>query len=345
MREPTVVASAPKAFSEFAVARGADRGVLLRRAGIEEHDLADPNGRVPVARYVALMEAAIELCREPALALLYGEQVRAEDLSVVPLIAAHGVSPDDVQSKVNRYAPLLVDDGRDGPSLEVVQRAGRAWLTLVSPLYARYPVLAESGIARSVCGPRRMLKALGGHAATLKFPDAIHFTHPEPTHRGEYDRIFGVPLSFGSDVNAIVVDPLFVSMPMPKPYGAAAAAMATEQAEQLLARLKGPSSTRASVEDALLRNLESGRAGMEEIARQLGLSRATLFRRLQSEGVTFEEVLETLRRQRAVQLLNDEHRSVRQTAELLGFSDAAAFSRAFKRWTGKSPKEAGRQAR
>jgi AraC-like DNA-binding protein len=77
---------------------------------------------------------------------------------------------------------------------------------------------------------------------------------------------------------------------------------------------------------------------METIARQMGFSRATLFRKLRAEGVTFDEVLEKLRLDRALQLLRDEKRSVQQTAHLLGFSDPAAFSRAFKRWTGVSPK-------
>ena len=56
-----MVASSPKAFLEFAVARGADRETLMRRASIQPHDLTDPNGRIPLARYVALMETGIQL--------------------------------------------------------------------------------------------------------------------------------------------------------------------------------------------------------------------------------------------------------------------------------------------
>jgi len=338
MREPTVVAAAPKAFLEFAVARGADRDRLLRRACIHARDLADPNGRVPIVRYVAMMEAAIDLCREPALPLLYGEHVPTEDLSIVPFIAAHGASVDDIRTKVNRYAALMVDDGTDGPALETIPRGGKIWIRLVSALYARYPVLTESGVARTVCAVRTRLRSLGGRQTTLRFPDALHFTYPEPPHRKEYDRLFGVPMTFASDMNAIVVDPAFLSMPTPQPYGAAAA-MVTEHAEQLLAQLTGPTSTRSSVEAALLRHLESGEVGMAEIARQLGLSRATLLRRLKAEGATFVEVLATVRKNRALQLLDNENRPVRETAQLLGFADAAAFSRAFKRWTGRSPKE------
>ena len=274
MREPTVVATAPKALLDFAVDRGADRVTLLRLASIDPRDLEDPNGRVPVVRYVAMMEAAIDLCREPALPLLYGEHVPTEDLSIVPLIAAHGESLGDVRTKVNRYAALMLDDGTDEPMLEALPRGGKIWIRLASALYARYPMLTESGVARTVCGTRRMIESFGVRGSTPRFPDALHFTHPEPPHRKQYDRLFGVPLTFASDMNAIVVDPAFLSIPARKPYGAAAA-MVTKQAEQLLAELKGPTSTRSSVEAALLRRLESGEIGMVEIARQLGLSRAT----------------------------------------------------------------------
>ncbi len=345
MREPTVVASSPKALVEFAVSRGADRETLLRRAGIHAHDLLDQNGRIPIVRYVALMKTAIELCNEPALALLYGEHVMIEDLSIVPLIVVNAENAKDRRAKMNRYAPLMMDDGEDGNAdrPELVQRGGKTWVRLASAQYARHPVLTESAIARSVCGVRKMMSALGGPVAMLRFPEAIHFTYPEPAHRKEYDRLFGVPLEFGSDMNAIAIDPMLLTLPMPKTHGAAAA-LVTEQAEHLLAQLENSRSTRASVEGALLRSLERSDVRMEAIARQLGLSRATLFRRLKAEGATFEEVLESLRQRRALQLLNEEKCSVRQTARLLGFSDSTSFSRAFKRWTGVSPKHVNPRA-
>ena len=74
------------------------------------------------------------------------------------------------------------------------------------------------------------------------------------------------------------------------------------------------------------------------IARKLGLSRQTLFRRLKAEGVTFEKVLDELRHNMAVHYLSEKKASVNETAYLVGFSDPAAFSRAFKRWTGSSPR-------
>lgn len=90
--------------------------------------------------------------------------------------------------------------------------------------------------------------------------------------------------------------------------------------------------------------LSAGNFGMERVARELGCSRQTLYRRLKAEGVTFEKLLDDLRRRLAPELVRTV--PVKQAAWRLGFADPASFSRAFKRWTGRSPSEAraGRQA-
>ena len=101
--------------------------------------------------------------------------------------------------------------------------------------------------------------------------------------------------------------------------------------------LDSSKTTRGAVEKLLTAKLQSGAASADEIARQLGVSRQTLFRRLKAEGVTFEKVLDELRHRMALKYLNDQKLSVNETAYLVRFSDPAAFSHAFKRWTGHSP--------
>ncbi len=76
---------------------------------------------------------------------------------------------------------------------------------------------------------------------------------------------------------------------------------------------------------------------MSVVATELGLSRQTLHRRLKDEGVTLERVLDDLRHRLARRHLGG-MASVAETARLVGFSDPTAFSRAFKRWTGSSPR-------
>jgi AraC-like DNA-binding protein len=84
--------------------------------------------------------------------------------------------------------------------------------------------------------------------------------------------------------------------------------------------------------------LERGEATIDRVAGEMGLSRQTLYRRLKEEGVTFEELLDKLRHRLALRYLKQDKLSVKGTAYRLGFSDPAAFSRAFKRWTGYPPR-------
>lgn len=98
------------------------------------------------------------------------------------------------------------------------------------------------------------------------------------------------------------------------------------------------SAFRREVERRLEPILASGDVRIGRVARDLGCSRQTLYRRLKAEGVTFAELLDGLRRRVALRLVRDEGLPVKEAAWRLGFSDPAAFSRAFKRWTGKSPR-------
>lgn len=98
-------------------------------------------------------------------------------------------------------------------------------------------------------------------------------------------------------------------------------------------------SLRRRVEVILEPALETGEASLDRLASELGISRATLQRRLKAEGTSFEAILDGLRQRLARRYLRKENYSVKKTAYLLGFSDPAAFSRAFKRWTGQSPSE------
>ncbi len=340
MPNPTVAAGYPKALLDFAVSRGADRQMLIERSQIRLDDLKDQDDRVPLANYMALLKAGIELCDEPALSLLFGEAVMLQDISIVGLIGVAFDNVESVRRQVNRYAPLTLDpdDGGTADAIEFVRENGDVWLKFTTDIYAANPLLIESGFARNVCGARALAASMANFA-DLSFPKAIRFTYPEPSYRAEYDRIFGVPLFFNSHMNALLIDEAFLNMKLPRtnPY---LSEVLGARAEELLKSLQSSKTIRGRVENLLIPILHTGDASIDTIAVKLALSRQTLFRRLKAEGTTFEKVLDELRHKLALHYLNGKKVPVNQTAYLVGFSEPAAFSRAFKRWTGSSPRSA-----
>ena len=332
MPEGTVAASAVHALLEFAVSRGADRAALRDRARLTPDELVDRDSRVALHKYVALMRAAKLLCNAPALALHFGETV---DMSEISIGASVGgvTSVDDMLAQINRYASLAIEIETvgKGDRFQLQRRQGQLWMVDARRNPSEFVELSESSFARMICSTRR---ALGDN----QLCKAIHFTHAEPSYGAEYSRVFRVPVVFGSTMNALQLDePLFLKM-RPPATSEYLSVILREHAEALLAKLEGAQSMQGRVKRVLTALLPTGTASADATAASLGLSRQTLFRRLKAEGTSYEAVLSELRYKLSLHHLDDERLSVKRTARLVGFSDATAFSRAFKRWTGASPR-------
>lgn len=331
MRESTIAAGAVGVLMEFAVSRGASRETLAQRSGIDLRDLQDRDRRVPFDHYVRLMRAGQELCHDPALALHFGECVPLLEISVGGVIGSYSESMTEGLALFNRYAPLTVDvEVAGGGDRFVFERGGgQVWIIDRRANPNEFPELTESAFARMISTSRQLL----GDAQLL---EEVHVTHAEPGHRAEYDRIFGVPVRFRSDRNALLAGDAWMSWTPASPSPPVLDALKAHS-EALLEKLERSTSTKGRVESLLEPALPDGGATMNAIAGQLGFSRQSLFRRLKAEGVTFEQVLDGLRHRLALRYLNGDGLSVKETAFRLGFSEPGSFSRAFKRWTGTSP--------
>jgi AraC-like DNA-binding protein len=316
----------------FAAGRGADRAALMARAGLRPADLEDPDSRLPFDSYMTLMRAAQDLCCDPALALHFGEAVDLAEMSIVGLIMNASATMGDAFAQMQRFGRLSMEtEGlNDGPRFQISVRDGQPWMVDTRADPDAFPELTEGAFARLVCGPRRFLP----EPHVLE----VQVSHPAPAYRAEYDRIFQCPVTFSSGWNALRLDPRIATWPVAlQPryvFG-----VLTQKADSLLQELEDQKSVRGKVEAVLLPQLHTGEVSADGIARSLGFSRQTLFRRLKSEGATYEQVLDTLRHRMAMRYLTGAKVSVNETAYLVGFSEPAAFSRAFKRWTGKSPRE------
>jgi AraC-like DNA-binding protein len=329
---PTVGAGFARGLFELAVSKGADRATLLARADLTESDFADQDGRVPMQSYVALMRAGIALSGDPALALHYGE-INISEVSVVGLIGRASETMLDALVQLNRYVRLIVeaDSGGAPDRFQIVQRDGEDWFVDTRINANAFPELTESAFAQLICGTREF-----AHESNRPYVRAVHVTHKRPGHWQEYERVFRAPVLFESDRNAMLIDKAWHDYRVARdtPY---VQRILQSHADSLLAELDASRSWSGRVEGTLAPLLHTGDVSLDAVAKKLGLGRQTLYRRLKDENTTFETILDTMRRRMAEHYLGERRLSVNETSYLVGFSDPAAFSRAYKRWTGRSP--------
>ena len=322
MSERTVGATAARALMDFAISKGCSLAVLTERSGIQLKELRDHENRLPFAKYAALMAAGRELCNDPAFALHFGESAEGIEATFACMMGIF--SPTIAKS-------LEQQDDESHDRIRLTRIGEQVWIT--DTANDDYPEGAESSFARVVCAARRLFPG----AEWIK---AVHFIHEEPQYRDEYDRIFHMPVVFGSDANAMLTDAAWLDQKLQPP--------SLHLFEMMKARAGAlqhaahASSTRTRVELLLTKLLRHGEVSIDAVAGELGMGRHTLFRKLRDEGVTFKQVLNELRHELARQYLGDRKCAVNETAYLLGFSDPAAFSRAYKRWTGHSPRQVQR---
>ena len=329
MVEATVSAGNASSVVEFAATRGAGREALLQRSRISPERLRDGDNRVPMSQYFELVQAAKDLTGNSAFALEFGRSVHMQEFTVLGLIFHACETVLDAIVQANRYGQLVIEvDVGAADRFQWHRRGGQLWLVDTRPDPDDFPELTEITFGRFMRLTRPFWET--------PLVKEVHLTHSAPEYEEEYARIWEAPTSFGTDWNAmrveearlkerIAVQPRFA-------FG-----ILSEHAEELLKTLEASKTIRGRVESLLLPMLHTGDVSMDLIAQKLLVSRQTLYRQLRSEGVTFEEVLDELRRNLAQRYLSGRKTSVNETAYLVGFSDPAAFSRAFKRWTGKSP--------
>lgn len=333
MQTLTVGAGLARGLVALAVKKGACADELARRADISLADLQDQENRVAMPNYIALMRAAKELTGDSAIALHYGEEVDLGELSITGLIMNASETMGDAFVQMNRFGRLAIEvEGVASGErrFRILADTRGVWMVDDRANPNDFPELTEVTFARMCCQPRRFLPR-------QHFLE-VHVTHPEPPHRSEYDRIFQCPIVFNAGWNAWRSDPELSSHRI-QLHSRYVFGVLSEKAESLLKELETSKSTRGRVERLLMPILHTGDIGMDAIATKMAVSRQTLFRRLKAEDATFEKVLDDLRHRLSLHYLSGRKTSVNETAYLVGFSDPAAFSRAFKRWTGRSPSE------
>jgi AraC-like DNA-binding protein len=331
MLEETVSTGFVLGLLDYAVARGGDRDALLNASSIDAALLSDRDARLPLQRYVALMHAAKAASGDPALALNFGQAVDVANISIVGLIGQASMTMLEAFEQLNRYVRLIVDVELTAEDRFAFKRDAQGlWLTDLRANPNAFPELTESAFSHIIAGPRQ--------AGVPEWVKEVRVTHAKPEHAAEYERVFRAPVHFNSDRNAMRMEEGVVAHTL-SILPRYAFGVLTEHADALLRDLEASATMRGRVDSLLLPILHKGEANMDAVADSMKISRQTLYRALKYEGVTFEQVLDQLRHRLALEYLRGKKTTVNETAYLVGFSDPASFSRAFKRWTGKSPSE------
>lgn len=333
MSQPMMAAGFLTALLDYTVLRGANRADLLAASGLSEAALADQDRRVPVASYQALIEAGIEATGDTALLLRHTLESRLETMSVVGQIVHTSASLAHSIEQLNRYLRLMAEvdipGGRD--RFELAQSGGEVWIVDHAVVEGAAYIALEASFARFISEFRR---SFPGQAFALE----MEVTYPPPPHAHEYPELFRIPVTFEATRNALRIAPVWLGADSEfEPGNAYTFGVFTRHADTLLEDLGRQGTIRARIEEKILPDLHRGSLSMDKLARDLGMSRQTLYRRLKEEGASFAQIHDDLRRRMAIDYLTARKVSVNETAYLLGFSEASSFVRAFKRWTGQSP--------
>lgn len=173
-------------------------------------------------------------------------------------------------------------------------------------------------------------------------PLAVHHRHPNSGPSGNYARFLGCAVLHGQAHDCVVFRKSDLQRLILSGDEELAALFDGVVKRYLEQRMAGRFAVR--VRDNLIAQLQHGPPSKAVTARMLRMSERTLLRRLKSEGTSFRDVVNQLRQELALQYLQRGEMTISEIAYRLGFSDEGAFSRAFKRWTGRRPSAVSRSA-
>lgn len=311
----------------FARVFGATPALLegLREAGVQAADFANPDTRLPHRTVIALLNSTIAGTGDPALGLKAGLGSEPGDLDVLEYAARARPNVKEAIECLGQYFRLL----HDSATLTLSEDGDRVLWSFRTTDDVPQPAAANDFILSA------MIAFLRRAAPTCPAPLLVRLAHAAPGHATEYSRYFDCPLEFGASGNALVFSSAAMRAPMRHAHPQLARAFAS-RAERLLAELQRGDGVSGRVRD-LVAQRGVATVTMKSAARRLGMSVATLRRRLEAEGTSFSEIVDGVRRSFAVRHLQEGSTTISEVAFLTGFSNVGSFHRAFKRWTGLAP--------
>jgi AraC-like DNA-binding protein len=311
-------------------AAGIKPGPLLAKAGISLEQIQQRSVRIDVRHEISFLNLAAGALNDACLGFHLALTCDIRELGLLYYVPASSQTLGDALQRLARYSSMVNE------SLSLQYLEGKSVRIIFD--YVGVPRHSDRHqIEFCLTVLARLCRHLTGRRLVT--------TRVRLAHRGDCSiskiaAFLGSDIEFHADVDEIAFAADVKDMPVVSadPY---LNDLLIASAEAAMARW---STTRGSfeskVENAITPLLPHGGTAVRDIARQLGMSQRTLARRLAAEGLTFTGVLETLRGQLAGKYLSDPELPISEIAWLLGYREVSAFTHAFKRWTGKTPREA-----
>jgi AraC-like DNA-binding protein len=302
---------------------------LLRSVGLERQGDPDPSFMIRDEDYYRFLERAATLDRDPVtLPLRVGASMRADDYGPFGFAWKSAPTLRGSFERAERYALVLTSVA----IYEVEECFGGAYMHLHRAGDRRL------GMRLSNEATLASIMAISGEVSSQPFrPEAVYLKHEAPGDTSAHEAYFECPVHFGSDRDALQVSTR--TLGIPNRVGDASIARYFDtllEAEVRTLDHSVPLDRR--IRDRVSTALSEGVPALSDVARDLGMSGRTLQRRLAAEDTSFQALVDEARRRLALRLLG--RRSDVTLAEatfMTGFSDQSAFTRAFKRWTGRTP--------
>ena len=314
--------------------RGLPVDELLRRSGLDPAVVADPEARLPHTAVRAFGQVAVEITKDPTFGLHVAEQVRPAVFDALGYVFRSSGTLGDGLRRLAVYHRFI----GDLLTLGIETAGAHARLTVESS----EPDHLTRMVSEFLLGTLTRAARVETGRADLD-PVAVEFGFPEPADVSEHRRFFRAPLHFAQPRNVLVLHASDLDLPLRQAEPELRAVL-ERQVRDVIARLPPIDTVAAQARAALGDELERGKPTAAEVGRRLGLSERSLHRRLREEGTTFRALLHELRRTLSERYIR-EGISINETAFLLGYSEASAFHRGFRRWTGRTPAAYRREGR
>ena len=312
-----------------AVARGVAEQSLWEAVDLDPSVVKDPDSRIPFAKLVALYEIGAQFTGDTNFGLHIGENVTVSTFDLLSYCALNSPTVGAAFGRLVRYNSIWTDGNFF--KVETTDDTSAIVYQYVDTSIGEHRQDSEMTLA--------MITTLCRHCATPEFgPTSVEFQHAAPADPSKHGEVFKCPVNFSAAANRLSFPASFLSLPLPK-ADAGLCAVLDRHAEDLLVKYPPRDSVIDQVRNALANELCGGDPSLERIATDLNLTPRTLQRKLQELGTSYNDVLDQMRRQLSMRYLRDPRMAICEVAYMLGFSESSSFHRAFKRWTGVTPKE------